>query len=147
MQFQFDIASAYPQTSESSSAQPPALANVETLALLRQILEIQREHLSFLKATHDANARWRAFLARWREDFPELPDSCQQALPILERSYSALIAELAEYLRQDGNESLDTDFALQEFLDKYGMRLAQLGTILNLVAPLAEASQQGESQT
>ena len=147
MQFQFDIASAYPQTSESASQQPPALANVETLALLRQILEVQREHLSFLRATHDANARWRAFLARWREDFPELPDSCQQALPILERSYSALIAELAEYLRQDGSESLDTDFALQEFLDKYGMRLAQLGTILNLVAPLAEASQQGESQT
>jgi hypothetical protein len=117
------------------------------LALLRQILEVQREHLSFLRATHDANARWRAFLARWREDFPDLPDSCQQALPVLERSYSALISELAEYLRQDGTETLDTDFALQEFLDKYGMRLAQLGTILNLVAPLAEASQQGESQT
>lgn len=146
MQFQFDIASTYPATTESSSSSPMP-ANVEMLALLRQILEVQREHLSFLRATHDANARWRAFLARWREDFPDLPESCQQALPILERSYSALISELADYLRQDGTESLDTDFALQEFLDKYGMRLAQLGTILNLVAPLAEASQQGESQT
>jgi len=145
MQFQFDIASTYPTTSEASSSSPTP-ANVEMLALLRQILEVQREHLSFLRATHDANARWRAFLARWREDFPELPESCQQALPILERSYSALISELAEYLRQDGTETLDTDFALQEFLDKYGMRLAQLGPILNLVAPLAEASQQGESQ-
>jgi len=145
MQFQFDIASTYPTTSEASSSSPTP-ANVEMLALLRQILEVQREHLSFLRATHDANARWRAFLARWREDFPELPESCQQALPILERSYSALISELADYLRQDGTETLDTDFALQEFLDKYGMRLAQLGTILNLVAPLAEASQQGESQ-
>ena len=145
MQFQFDIASTYPTSSEPSSSSP-APANVEMLALLRQILEVQREHLSFLRATHDANARWRAFLARWREDFPELPESCQQALPILERSYSALISELADYLRQDGTETLDTDFALQEFLDKYGMRLAQLGTILNLVAPLAEASQQGESQ-
>jgi hypothetical protein len=146
MQFQFDIASTYPTTSEAASSSPMP-ANVEMLAMLRQILEVEREHLSFLKATHDANARWRAFLARWREDFPELPESCQQALPVLERSYSALISELADYLRQDGTESLDTDFALQEFLDKYGMRLAQLGTILNLVAPLAEASQQqGESQ-
>ena len=145
MQFQFDIASTYPTTSEAASSSPTP-ANVEMLALLRQILDVQREHLSFLRATHDANARWRAFLARWREDFPELPESCQQALPILERSYSSLISELAEYLRQDGTETLDTDFALQEFLDKYGMRLAQLGTILNLVAPLAEASQQGESQ-
>ena len=145
MQFQFDIASTYPTTSETASSSP-APANVEMLALLRQILEVQREHLSFLRATHDANARWRAFLARWQKDFPELPESCQQALPVLERSYSALISELADYLRQDGSETLDTDFALQEFLDKYGMRLAQLGTILNLVAPLAEASQQGESQ-
>jgi len=75
------------------------------------------------------------------EDFPELPDSCQQALPILEkRSYSALIAELAEYLAPRRSESLDTDFALQEFLDKYGMRLGQLGTILKSGGPLAEAS-------
>ena len=49
-------------------------------------------------------------------------------------------------LEAEHETTLDTDFALQEFLDKYGMRLAQLGTILNLVAPLAEASQQGESQ-
>ena len=146
MQFQFDIASTYPTTSEASSSSPTP-ANVEMLALLRQILEVQREHLSFLRATHDANARWRAFLARWREDFPELPESCQQALPILERSYSALISELADYLRQDGTETLDTDFALQEFLDKYGMRLAQLGTILNLVGPLAEAGTQNEANS
>jgi hypothetical protein len=145
MQFQFDIATSYPATAESAASSPTP-ANVEMLALLRQILEVEREHLSFLRATHDANARWRAFLARWQKDFPELPESCQQALPVLERSYSALISELADYLRQDGSETLDTDFALQEFLDKYGMRLAQLGTILNLVAPLAEASQQGESQ-
>ena len=64
---------------------------------------------------------------------------------VLEKSYAALMAELVEQLRQDGTSALETDFALQEFLDKYGMRLTQLGTILNLVAPLAEASAQGES--
>jgi hypothetical protein len=34
---------------------------------------------------------------------------------------------------------------LQDFLDRYGMRLAQLGTILNLVGPLAEAGNQSEA--
>ena len=52
---------------------------------------------------------------------------------------------VADHVRQNGNGALDNDFALQEFLDRYGMRLAQLGTILNLVAPLAESSSQGES--
>ncbi len=124
---------------------PPGTESVE---LLRQILEVQREQLGLARAAaaaHDAGARWRAFLARWRQDFPDLSEACKEALPILERTYGAMMAELAEQLRQEGNEALESDFALQEFLDKYGMRLAQLGTILNLVAPLAEASAQGES--
>jgi hypothetical protein len=64
-------------------------------------------------------------------------------MPLLERCYGQLITDLTERLGDD--EALDNDFALQEFLDRYGMRLAQLGTILNLVAPLAEAGSQGES--
>ncbi|HEV3258923.1 MAG TPA: hypothetical protein VG013_18780 [Gemmataceae bacterium] len=123
-------------------AHPP-----ETVDLLRQILEVQREHLAFLRAAHDAGSRWRAFAARWRDDFPNLAESCREALPVLERSYGALIAELAEHLRQQGSGALDNDFSLQEFLDRYGMRLAQLGTLLNLVAPLAEAAAQGESSS
>jgi hypothetical protein len=126
----------------------PALASgAETVELLRQLLEIQREQLGLLRtsaAAHDASSRWRAFLARWREDFPGLGGSCREALLILEKTYGAVLAELVEYLRENGG-GLETDFALQEFLDRFGMRLAQLGTILNLVAPLAEASSQGES--
>jgi hypothetical protein len=55
-----------------------------------------------------------------------------------------MIAELTERLN-DAGDDLDNDFSLQEFLDRYGMRLAQLGTILNLVAPLSEAGPSGES--
>jgi hypothetical protein len=89
-------------------------------------------------------ARWRAYLSRWHEEFPDLSEGCRKVLPLLERSYGRLIAELTEKLSED-NDPLDNDFALQDFLDRYGMRLAQLGTILNLVAPLAEAGSQGES--
>ena len=51
-------------------------------------------------------------------------------MPILERAYGRMIAELTEGLNED-DDPLDTDFALQEFLDRYGMRLTQLGTILD----------------
>jgi hypothetical protein len=120
----------------------------ETLHLLRQLLEVQREQLNLTRAAaaaHDAGARWRAFLARWRGDFPGLSDSCREAILILEKAYAALIADLVEHVRQDGSDGFDSDFALQEFLDRYGMRLAQLGTILNMVGPLAEAAAPGES--
>lgn len=143
MFFQFDMSSAsYPST-ESATATTSEIPN-----LLREMLDVQRQQLAhfqtFLTA-HDGGARWRAFLARWRQDFPDLSEACRQAMPILERSYSQLIAELTEQLCQNGADALDNDFGLQEFLDRYGMRLTQLGTILNLVAPLAEAASPSES--
>jgi hypothetical protein len=138
--FQFDVSPLL--TSTTPAAEPPPVQTPETVDLLRQLLEVQREQLAQLRASaaaHDMTSRWRAFLGRWQNDFPDLGEACRKSLPTLERSYGKLIADLTEQLTQDGNDALDTDFALQEFLDRYGMRLAQLGTIINLVAPLAEA--------
>jgi hypothetical protein len=141
MNFQIDV------TPPSAPPKPPPPAS-EPVELLRQLVELQRQQLGFLQAisaAHDAGARWRAFVNRWREDFPDLPGACREAVPVLERTYSKLMAELTENLREQGSDALDNDFALQEFLDRYGMRLAQLGTILNLVSPLAEAGSPSES--
>jgi phytoene dehydrogenase-like protein len=143
MHFQFDMtALSYPSL-ESTPA-----ASADTPDLLRQMLEVQKEQLAYLRAllgAHDSVARWRAFVDRWREDFPHLAKACRKVLPTLERTYGKLIIELTENLAQDGSDSLENDFALQEFLDRYGMRLTQLGTILNLVAPFAEAGSPSES--
>jgi hypothetical protein len=145
MNFQIDVTSVPPPAPADAPAANPAVP--ETIELLRQMLEVQREQLTYQRAAaaaHDMTARWRAYLSRWQQEFPDLADGCRKVLPLLERSYGRLISELTEKLSED-NDPLDNDFALQEFLDRYGMRLAQLGTILNLVAPLAEAGSQGES--
>ncbi len=145
MNFQIDVSSTTPVPAEPPTSPPPNSS--EVVELLRQILEVQREQLAHQRAAaaaHDMTARWRAFLARWQHEFPDLSDGCRRAIPLLERSYGQLISDLTDRLGDE--EALDNDFALQEFLDRYGMRLAQLGTILNLVAPLAEAGPpQGES--
>jgi hypothetical protein len=147
MNFQIDVSSALP----CLPADPPAAPAIvpETVDLLRQILEVQREQLAYQRAAaaaHDMTARWRAFLSRWQQDFPDLAENCRKSLPQLERCYGQLIRDLTDKLTEE-EHALDSDFALQEFLDRFGMRLAQLGTILNLVAPLAEAANtsQGES--
>jgi hypothetical protein len=137
MNFQIDVTSCTPTSLEPPASPGPSSEVVE---LLRQILEVQREQLTYQRnaaAAHDMTSRWRAFLSRWNHEFPHLSEGCRRALPHLERTYGQLISDLTERLSDD--DALDTDFALQEFLDRYGMRLAQLGTILNLVAPLAEA--------
>jgi hypothetical protein len=143
MHFQFDMSAVhYPSLADRSAG------TTDLAELLRQILEVERDQLQQLRAflsAHDAGARWRAFLSRWKNNFPELPESCRQAMPVLEQTYGKLIAELTEQLCQNDSDALEDDFSLQEFLDRYGMRLTQLGTILNLVAPLAEAGSHSES--
>ena len=140
MNFHFELS---PFVAHPAAPEPPPVPPSETIDLLRQILEVQRDQLTQLRANaaaHDTLSRWRAFLSRWQGDFPTLGEDCRRTLPVLERTYGKLLADLSSQISQEGDEALDTDFALQEFLDRYGMRLAQLGTILNLVAPLAEAA-------
>jgi hypothetical protein len=145
MNFSIDVSSTPPANATDLPAPLPAVP--DAVDLLRQILEVQRELLTQQRnaaAAHDMTARWRSFLSRWQEEFPGLADNCKKALPLLERTYGRLIAEMAERLN-DEEQGIDNEFTLQEFLDRYGMRLAQLGTILNLVAPLAEAGAPGET--
>jgi hypothetical protein len=144
MNFQIDVSSA--SMTPGTEAAVNAAAGREVGDLLRQILEVQREQLACLRASaaaHDTTARWRAFLSRWQQDFPDLSEGCRKAMPLLERSYGHLIHELTSRLNEDAYD-LENEFSLQEFLDRNGMRLAQLGTILNLVAPLGEAGPPSE---
>jgi hypothetical protein len=141
MQFDFGVSGT-----PSPTGGPPSADGATEL--LRQILEAQRETLQVYKAmmaAMDHNARWRALLNRWREEFPTLPEGARQALPVLEKAYGGLLSNLVEELRDKGQEGLDNEFALQDFLDRYGMRLSQMSQILNLVSPLAEFVSQNES--
>src|SRR5262249_60612027 len=120
------------RTPRAETAPPPHHpASSEVVELLRQLLEVQREQLSYQRnaaAAHDMTARWRAFLSRWNNEFPGLSDACRRVLPMLEKCYGQMINDLTERISEE--DALDSDFAVQEFLDRYGMRLAQLGTIL-----------------
>lgn len=122
---------------------PPAPPGGETAELLRQLLDVQREQLALAKAAAaagDGVARWRGFLAKWRDEFPDVGAAAKQVLPAVERVYLRMIQELADRLRGDDPDDLGNEFVLAEFLDKYGMRLSQLGTIMGQLAPIADAA-------
>jgi hypothetical protein len=141
MHFQFEVASPAASQTVTPGAVPPS---GDAADLLRQILEVQREQLHLTRqrlAAQDMGGKWRTVLSRWKDDFADLPGACRTVLPQLERAYIALIAELAESLRGRDDDPLDNEFAMAEFLDRYGPRLNQLGTLLQVVGPLAELAE------
>jgi hypothetical protein len=122
--------------------EPPTPAR-EIADLLRQLVGLQQEQIGLLKAQlagQDSGAKWRAFLGRWEEEFPQIGSACKQALPVLERTYLGLVRELTERVNAAEAADLDDEFVLGEFLDRFGIRLGQLGNILSQLAPLAEAA-------
>jgi hypothetical protein len=156
MQFQFGVSAMAPPT----PAAPPAASTTEDL--LRQLLEVQREQLDQIRAlatahrehqeqlramaaANDPHARWRAVMERWEKEMPGFTEACRTILPTIERAYWGLKNTLVQEVAQEGEDSLDNDFAVQEFLDRYALRLMHLGYILNALAPLVEATTPKES--
>ncbi len=153
MQFQFDIASMIPVQPATPQAQthetiPDLLHQIleQQRDLLNQILETHKEQLNQVRAqAQDSLARWRNLLARWQNDHPDFAEQCKKAYPAMEKTYVQLLVNMVEELSQQEDDALETDFAVQEFLDRYGMRIGQLSHLLSIVGPLSEAAQQNEA--
>jgi hypothetical protein len=139
MHFQYVVA---PPTA-AFPVPPPSPAGDAQAGLLRELIDVQREQLAYLRAAHEVqhtSARWQAFLTRWAEEFPGVGDGCQKAFPVIERAFLRLLEEMSARLTDVDADDLDEEFALSEFLDRYGMRLSQLGNIVNVLGPLADAA-------
>jgi hypothetical protein len=153
MQFQFDIAST---SAKSPPPQPTPLGDGIADLLramyemqrdqLAQILEVQKEQLNHARAQSQENlGRWRHLLSRWETEHPDFAEYCKRAYPILEKSYVQLLVNMVEEVADRGEESLDNEFGVQEFLDRFGARVGQLSHLMSIVGPLSEAAAQLEA--
>ena len=114
----------------------------EIADLLRQSIDLQREQVQLLRQQQAANdnvGRCRAFLAKWAAEFPDVGPACKKSLPALERAYLALLSDLTERVAELGDDLAD-EFVLSEFLDRYGIKVNQLGGIINQLGPIADAT-------
>lgn len=116
----------------------------DVAALLRQMVALQQETVNLLKAQvsqQDNGGRWKSFLNRWSEEFPNIGGACKQAVATLERAYLSLVRELTDRVNSADEDELTDEFVLGEFLDRFGIRLAQLGNVLGQLGLLADAAQ------
>jgi hypothetical protein len=145
MHFQYVVV---PPTAAMPITPPAGMADGQH-SLLRELIDVQREQLAYLRAAHDAQnhaARWQNLLNRWTDEFPHVGDGCIKAFPLIERAFLRLLDDLTRRLTDEDAEAIDDEFSLGEFLDRYGMRLAQLGNVLNVLGPLADAARSAPSE-
>ena len=110
--------------------------------------------ITALATQRDAMARAREELRRLgggeieirARDSPTLTllEHTREALGQLEQVHAALMGELAEYVGEHHENLLEGDFALSDFVDRFGPKLAHLNTMLAVLRPLAAAQKKSE---
>jgi hypothetical protein len=115
----------------------------QTLEMQRQMLEIQRQQLEMIRETtqvaREQRARQAADLERWQQGHSAVLDHCKEALGQLEQVHAALMRDMAEYIDENHENLVEGDFALSDFVDRFGPKLAHLNTMLAVLRPLAAA--------
>jgi hypothetical protein len=121
----------------------------QSLEMQRQMMELQRQQLELAREVTQINreqrSRQMAELERWQSGHEEVLESCRESLANLEQVHAALMGELAAYVKDNYENLLDGEFALTDFVDRFGPRLAHLNTMLAVLRPLAAAVRKAES--
>jgi len=115
----------------------------EICVLLREMLaaqDRQNELLEELVEQHVAMQRHRiAELANWKNENPELAYFCKKAAERLGRIQTDYLSAITEEV-QDKFESIrDSEYVLNDFIDRFGPRFVHLNGILQVLTQLGNA--------
>ena len=132
-----------------SSAQASGAAGTEQTMLLRELVVVQQkshELLGQLVALVSQQQRQRAAeLKAWREANPKLAESCRHAAEVLTKVHTEFLSSIASEAATSGEDLLDSDYALGEFIDRHGPRLAHFNGIMQLFSQLGAPVQPEQS--
>jgi len=113
----------------------------EQTRLLREILaaqDRQNELLEELLSQVTATQRQRTTeLGQWKQANPALARACREAAEALSKVQTEFLTSLTEEIRENADVLMDGEFMLNEFVDRFGPRLAHLNGVLQVLSQLS----------
>jgi len=124
-------------------------AAAESNRLLREILaaqDRQNELLEDLIGQLGAAQRQRANeLGQWKQANPHLASSCRMAAEALSKVQTEFLSSLTEEIGENYEAFMDGEFMLNEFVDRFGPRLAHLNGVLQVLTQLSSTPSQANT--
>ena len=134
--FRIDV-SAEPTAAASNSANPAEA----TVALLHQMAAMQQKQNQLLEqllqATVSVQKQRNAELQQWKDANPQLARSCRRAAEKLSKVQTQFLENLTQEIDDNEESLMDGEFMLNEFVDRFGPRLAHLNGVLQVLAQLS----------
>jgi len=135
--FRIDV-SADPSSAADNAQYDP---NTVVIALLRQLIAGQARQTQILEEIlqqQNATQRQRATeLGQWKQANPQLARCCRTAAETLSRVQTQFLKNLTHDVMDNEECLLDGEFMLNEFVDRYGPRLAHLNGVLQVLSQLS----------
>ena len=135
--FRIDVAQS---ASESATPNSGATQN-DVAAILHQLVagqDRQNELMEEMIEQMHASQRQRSSeLSQWKDANPLLARRCRAAAEALSQVQTEFLQTLTIDVNEHHEEMMDSEFVLNEFVDRYGPRLAHLNGVLQLLSQLS----------
>ena len=132
-------------TNEISNA-----SHLEHSELLREVLaaqdrtnEILEELVGVMASTHKQRAQE---LHQWRNANPRLAKSCRKAAESLSHVQLEYLERITEEIADTADDMAEGEFMLNEFVDRFGPRLAHLNGVIQVLAQLGSVPNAAQQQ-
>ena len=136
--------SMFSQIDVSTAASPPTSASrqdVEQTRLLRELLaaqDRQNELIEELVGQLSAGQRQRnTELGQWKQANPHLAQYCRMAAEALGKVQTQFLESLTLEVNDNYENLMDGEFMLNEFVDRFGPRMAHLNGLLQVLSQLS----------
>lgn len=127
------------------AATPPSAggAGAEIARLLRELLgaqDRQNELLEEIVSQLNATQRQRANeLGQWKQANPDLARRCRHAAEALSKVQTEYLTNLTQEIGDNYETMMEGEFMLNEFVDRFGPRLAHLNGLLQVLSQLSSS--------
>jgi hypothetical protein len=135
--FRIDVSADTDRTNAGNTGNP----NEAVLSLLHQMVVSQQRQNQLLEqlvnSSVSAQKQRNNELQQWKDANPELAKSCRRAAEILSKVQSEFLEQMTGEIEEQEEDLVEGEFVLNEFVDRYGPRLAHLNGVLQVLAQLS----------
>jgi hypothetical protein len=146
--FSIDV-SANPRTEAANSAKIDA--NELIVNLLHQMVEGQKKQITLLEEMNNhlslGHKQRQHELNQWKEANPKLAQNCRYATETLSKVQTQFLESITRDVFEHEESLHDSDFMLNEFVDRFGPRLAHLNGVLQVLSQLSAPAPAPEAST
>ena len=115
----------------------------EVLAAQDRTNELLEDLVSVMATSHKQRAQE---LHQWKSANPDLAESCREAAESLSRVQVEYLERITDEIRDTADDMVDGEFMLNEFVDRFGPRLAHLNGVIQVLAQLSSTATPTNSQ-